>query len=96
MDGAGPIRAEPGNVYYELAAGGANGEEVKYWESWTSITSLYRHMFTSPTVLSVFLSEPYKAATLNQTIEGPFKVLPTLLCTQGLVILLAPCLLQPC
>ena len=31
-------------------------------------------MFTSPTVLSVFLSEPYKAATLNQTIEGPFKV----------------------
>ena len=71
---AGPIRAEDGNRYYETALGGAKGDEVKFFESWSSIRSLYKHMFTSPAVASVFRSEAFAAATADMKMEGPFKV----------------------
>ena len=81
---AGPIRAEPGNRYYELAAG---QDEVKYWESWSSLTSLYRHIYTSPTVAAVFRSETFAGLTKNMTLEGPFKA-SRLCCWQNAVCLL--------
>ena len=46
---------------------------MKYWESWSSIGSLYRHIYTSPTVAAVFRSETFARLTNNMTLEGPFK-----------------------
>ena len=54
--------------------GGDNMEEVKFFESWGSIRSLYKHMYTSPAVHSVFQSEAFAAALQDTKIEGPFKV----------------------
>ena len=71
---AGPIRAEDGCRYYEIAVGGEHMEEVKFFESWGSIRSLYKHMYTSPAVHSVFQSEAFAAALQDTKIEGPFKV----------------------
>ena len=38
------------------------------------MTSLYRHIFTSPSVRDIFMSESFQAGVLNMTVDGPFKV----------------------
>jgi len=71
---AGPIRQEDGNLYYEEAFGGPDGLTVKFFESWSSIRSLYKHIYMSPTVKRVFFSEAFKDLVANQVLEGPFQV----------------------
>ncbi len=71
---AGPIRQEYGNLYYEEAYGGADGLTVKFFESWSSIRSLYKHIYMSPTVKRVFFSEAFKDLVADQVLEGPFQV----------------------
>jgi len=73
---AGPIRQEDGNLYYEEAFGGPDGLTVKFFESWSSIRSLYKHIYMSPTVKRVFFSEAFKDLVANQVLEGPFQVIP--------------------
>jgi quinol monooxygenase YgiN len=71
----GPIRQEDGNLYYEEAYGGADGLTVKFFESWSSIRSLYKHIYMSPTVRRVFFSEAFRNLVANQVLEGPFQAM---------------------
>ncbi len=72
----GPIRQEDGALYYEEAYGGTDGLTVKFFESWSSIRSLYKHIYTSPTVRRVFFSEAFRNLVASQVLEGPFQVWP--------------------
>lgn len=73
---AGPIRQEEGCIYYEEAFGldKNNNTIVKFFESWSSIRSLYKHIYTSAAVSRVFRSEVFKDVAASQTLEGPFQV----------------------
>ena len=72
---AGPIRQEDGSRYYEEAWGGNNSTTVKFFESWSSIRSLYKHIYTSPAVERVFRSAAFSPMLASRPVlEGPFKV----------------------
>jgi hypothetical protein len=73
----GPIRQEEGNIFYEEAYGlDKDGNTiVKFFESWSSIRTLYKHIYTSTAVSAVFRSEAFKEVAASQVLEGPFQVL---------------------
>jgi quinol monooxygenase YgiN len=72
---AGPIRQEDGARYYEEAWGGDNSTTVKFFESWSSMRSLYKHIYTSPAVERVFRSAAFGPLLADRPkLEGPFKV----------------------
>ena len=72
--------------------GGDHMEEVKFFESWSSIRSLYKHMYRSPSVNSVFRSEAFSAALADSKLEGPFKVCYSGLYLRQQLLLLACCI----
>ena len=46
----------------------------RFWESWSSITTLYRHIFNSVSVRDIYRSEGFQAGFLrNASVDGPFK-----------------------
>eukprot|EP00775_Hariotina_reticulata_P002461 gene2460-2764_t len=65
------VRKEEGSLVWDLAYD-QKIETVVVTETWSNIRTLLKHVYTSPTVRSVFYGKEFAHVVQKQSLEGPF------------------------